>query len=66
MNRLVGVNGLVLAVLLSFLLPLHAQNNANLTDRDYFNEIIASGGLDGISRGHVCFQAESQLCSRAS
>ena len=70
MNRLVGVNGLMLAVLLSFLLSLHAQNNASLTDRDYFNGLIASGGLDGISRGHVCFQddpkAESFFILRES
>jgi len=56
MNRILGFKSLLFAVVLSLILPLHAQNRANLTARDYFNELIASGGLDGISKSHVCFQ----------
>jgi hypothetical protein len=56
MNRIVGFNSLVLAVLLSLLLPAHAQNQASLTARDYFNGLIASGGLDRAAKTHACFQ----------
>jgi hypothetical protein len=56
MNRIVGFNSLLLAVLLSLLFPLHAQNHARLTARDYFNELVAAGAVDRMAKSHACFQ----------
>ena len=56
MKRIAGFNSLMAAVFLSFLIPLHAQNDAGLTARDYFNELIAAGRLTDMTKSHACFQ----------
>lgn len=56
MKRVAGFNTLMAAVFLSFLIPLHAQNDAGLTARDYFNELIAAGRLTDMAKSHACFQ----------
>jgi hypothetical protein len=61
--RFVRVNSLLFAVLLSFLIPVHAQNHAGLTARDYYEEIYASGGLDEMAGGHACFQDDPKVNS---
>src|ERR1700730_9219615 len=56
MKRTVRCNTLLFAVLVSFLYPVSARNKTDLTARDYFNDLIASGGLDRITKSHACFQ----------
>ena len=56
MKRVVGFNSLMVAVLLAFLIPLHAENGAGLTARDYFNHLILAGRLTDITKSHACFQ----------
>ena len=61
--HIVRVNSLLLAVLLSFLLPLRAQNHSGLTARDYYKELYAAGGLDHMADGHACFQDDPKVDS---
>jgi len=63
MKRILRFKSLLLAVLLSILLPVHAQNRSSLTARDYFNELVASGGLDHMAKGHACFQDDPKADS---
>jgi hypothetical protein len=59
--RILRVNSLLLAVLLSFLLPLRAQSRTGLTARDYYNELYAAGGLDHTAGTHACFQDDPMV-----
>jgi hypothetical protein len=54
---------MLLSVLLSFLLPLRAQNRTTLTARDYYQELYAAGGLDHMAGGHACFQDDPEVDS---
>jgi hypothetical protein len=63
MNRIVRFNSLLFAVLFSLLLPLHARNQEPLTARDYFNELMASGGIDRMTKSHACFQDDPKADS---
>jgi hypothetical protein len=63
MNRVVGVNSLLFAVLFSLFLPAHAQNQEPLTARDYYNELLASGAIDRTTKSHACFQDDSKADS---
>jgi len=56
MKRAVALICLMVAVMLSIQIPLRGQNSANLTARDYFKELIASGGLEGTTKKYACFQ----------
>ena len=56
MTRIMGFKSLLFAILFSILLPMHAQNQERLTARDYFHELIASGGIDRLTKSHACFQ----------
>lgn len=56
MNRIIGFKILLFAILVSLLLPVHAQNQETLTARDYFNELVASRGIDRMTKSHACFQ----------
>jgi hypothetical protein len=59
--RILRVNSLLLAVFLSFLLPLGAQNRTGLTARDYYKELYAAGGLNNMAGGHACFQDDPKV-----
>jgi hypothetical protein len=61
--RFLRVNSLLLAALLSFLLPLRANNRSGLTARDYYNELYATGGLDHTAGTHACFQDDPMIDS---
>ena len=61
--RIVRVNTMLFAVLLSSLLPLNAQNHAGLTARDYYKELYAAGGLNNMAGGHACFQDDPKASS---
>ena len=63
MKRTVRCNTLLFAVLVSFLYPVSARNKADLTARDYFNDLIASDGLDRITKSHACFQDDPKADS---
>jgi hypothetical protein len=54
---------LVLAVCLSFFLPLGAQNSPSLTARDYYKEVYAAGRLDRMAGGYACFQDDPKVDS---
>ena len=56
MKRTLRFNSLVFAVLISFFHPVGARNKTDLKARDYFNDLIASGGLDRVTKTHACFQ----------
>src|SRR5258708_12730569 len=60
MNRIVRFNSFLFAVLFLLFVPLHAKNPEPLTARDYFNELIASGGIDRLTKSHVCFQDDAK------
>ena len=60
MNRTMRLNIVVLSFFLAFLLPLHAQNHARLTARDYFNELVAARGVDLMAKSHACFQDDPE------
>jgi hypothetical protein len=60
MTRIVRCNSLLLAVLFLLFVPLHAKNQEPLTARDYFNELIASGGIDRMTKSHACFQDDAK------
>jgi hypothetical protein len=60
MNRIVRFNSLLFAVLFLLFLPLHARNQEPLTARDYFHELIASGGIDRVTKSHACFQDDAK------
>jgi hypothetical protein len=61
--RILRINSLLLAVLLSFLLPLRAQDRTGLTARDYYNELYAAGGLDRMAGARACFQDDPKVDS---
>jgi len=61
--RTLGVNTVLFAVLFSFLVPLHAQDRASLTARDYYNELYAAGALVHMAGGHACFQDDAKIDS---
>lgn len=54
--RILKVGGFLSALLLWALLPLQANTRSSLTARDYYNELFAAGGIDGMAGTHVCFQ----------
>jgi hypothetical protein len=60
MNRIVRFNSLLFAVLFFLFLPLYAKNQEPLTARDYFNELLASGGIDRMTKSHACFQDDAK------
>jgi hypothetical protein len=60
MSRIVRFNSLLFAVLFLLFLPLHAKNQEPLTARDYFNELVASGGIDRMTKSHACFQDDAK------
>lgn len=57
------INSVLVAVFLSFLLPLCAQNRSSLTARDYYKELHPAGGLDYMAGGHACFQDDPKIDS---
>lgn len=57
------VNSILIAVLLSCLVPLRAQNRTSLAARDYYKELHAAGELDYMSGGHACFQDDPKIDS---
>jgi hypothetical protein len=57
------VNSIVLAILISCLAPLRAQNPTSLTARDYYKELYGAGGLDYMAGGHACFQDDPKIDS---
>ena len=63
MKRIVRFNSLLFAVLFSLLLPLHAQNQERHNARDYFNDLIASGKIDRMTKSHACFQDDPKADS---
>jgi|GraSoi_2013_40cm_1033754.scaffolds.fasta_scaffold35636_1 hypothetical protein len=60
MNRVVRFNSLLFAVLFLLFVPLYAKNQEPLTARDYFNELVASGGIDRLTKSHACFQDDAK------
>jgi hypothetical protein len=56
MNRGARFNGFMFSVVFLFLLPVQAKNQDPLTARDYYNELVVSGGIDHITKSHACFQ----------
>jgi hypothetical protein len=57
------ITSVLLAVVLSCLLPLSAQDRAGLSARDYYKELYAAGGLDHVVGGHACFQDDPKVDS---
>jgi hypothetical protein len=57
------VNTGLLAVVLTFLLPLRAQNRTDLTARDYYQELLAVGGLVHVAGDYACFQDDPKVDS---
>lgn len=57
------VNSVLVAVFLSFLLPLRAQNRSSQSARDYYKELQAAGGLDHVAGAHACFQDDPKIDS---
>jgi hypothetical protein len=60
MSRIVRFNSFLFAILFLLFLPLHAKNQEPLTARDYFNELVASGGIDRMTKSHACFQDDAK------
>src|SRR5258708_8942905 len=60
MNRVVRFNSLFFAVLFLLFVPLYEKNQEPLTARDYFNELVASGGIDRLTKSHACFQDDAK------
>jgi|SRR5579864_2382396 len=63
MNHGVRFNCFLFSIAFLLLLPLHAKNQDPLTARDYFNELIASGGIDHMTKSHACFQDDPKADS---
>ena len=61
--RILKVNSVLLAVLLSFLLPLRAEIRRGLTARDYYNELYTAGELDHVAGTYACFQDDPMVDS---
>ena len=61
--RMLRVSSVQLAVVLSFLLPLSAQNRTGLSARDYYKELYVAGRLDQMAGGHACFQDDPKVDS---
>jgi hypothetical protein len=60
---IIRVNIMVFAILLFSVLPLHAQNLAGLTARDYYKKLSAAGGTNNMAGGHACFQDDQKASS---
>jgi hypothetical protein len=61
--RILKINTGLLAILLTFLLPLRAQNHAGLTAREYYEELLAVGGLAHAAGDFACFQDDPKVDS---
>ena len=60
---LLRVNSGLLAVFLTFLLPLQAQNHASLTAREYYEGLLGAGGLVHMAGTYACFQDDPKVDS---
>jgi hypothetical protein len=61
--RILRVNTVLFAVLLSSSLSLYAQYHAGLTARDYYRELYAAGEINHMANGHACFQDDPKASS---